>query len=85
MRKANTMHALLQNLEGFTHREFDLTQAEFDKLLAAQHAKQPVEITCEGACCVDGNFEHDFHDIRLKDGTEFAALSGYHLLQLDSE
>ncbi len=70
--------ALLIRIDDFTINEFDVTPAEYQNLLGAQLSKTPVTVLGVG-CEVDGNFEHDYHDIQFADGTKFFAISGFHL------
>ncbi len=61
----------LQNVEQFTADEFCLTEAEYLLLREAQRKCTPVTVDCEAT--------PGYFDITLQDGTEYAAVSAYHL------
>ncbi len=73
--------AQLIRVDEFTVSDFQMDAAEYQKLLECQHTKTPVLVTGVG-CEVDGDWEHDYHDIQLPDGTVYDAISGYHLKRL---
>lgn len=52
--------------------------AIYRRLRKAQVFGEPVQVLCT-AVDVDGQFEHDYHDIQLPDGQVVHAVSGFHL------
>lgn len=70
--------ALLINIGELSCAEMGLGRKVYQKLLDIEEDKIPITVLGVG-CEVDGIFEHDYHDIQFKDGTEVDALSGYHL------
>lgn len=80
-RPEHKRRAKLQNVHFTQRADFvasDMDDDTFDKLLQAQLDNAVVQVLTV-ACNVDGDFEHDYHDVQLPDGTVIEALSGYHL------
>ena len=50
----------------------------YGRMRQAEESGEIAEVLCV-ACEVDGNFEHDYHDIRFSDGRVVHAVSGFHL------
>lgn len=67
--------AMLQKIQEFDASDFGLEEADYEKLLEASGTF--VTVDCE-AC--DG-----YYDITLADGTEYAAIAGYHLKGYDND
>jgi len=70
--------AILIRINEFTAGDFSMSEDEFNRLLKIQRDKTPVTILGVG-CEVTGEFEDDYHDIQLSDGTTYDAISGYNL------
>lgn len=60
----------------------DLEDGVLAKMIEAQRTREHVTIEC--VAVPDGNREHAYYDIVLKDGTAVNAISGFHLADLNS-
>lgn len=75
--------AKLIRIDEFNAAEMCMTKGLYRKLVRLQETEVPVTVTGVG-CEVDGEWEHDYHDITLPDGAKIEALSGIHLERLTS-
>ena len=70
------MTAILQRINDIS--KSDWCGMPHNKLAELAQAQTPVEVLYV-ECEVDGEFEHDYHTIRLPDGEILEGISGYHL------
>jgi len=75
-----TKKAIFQNVHRSDWGDWQsgVTVQQFDEVLQLQGSKTPVQVLGVG-CEVDGQFEHDYHNVQLPDGTVLNGLSGYNL------
>lgn len=71
----------LQNIEQVSDEDFGFEDpADYNKLMHSQLFCTPVTIDCIAVS--SGNYEHNYYDITLADGTVVGAISGTHLANI---
>lgn len=75
-RVVNVFHT---NAQDWSPRGHDTPEGDiYTQMRRLELSEEPVEVLCV-ACNVDGEFEHDYHDIKLPNGRTVHAVSGYNL------